>query len=274
VIDTPPDSDAIGPEAGSDGLTSDPARRPGLWPPRGSPWFGDYSIRDFATKFLIQQDDFAEVERYREANAAERAFTNARPAVALMGDSITDFWPLDAIAIPPGLRLLNRGIAGQNSSVMLLRFQADVIALAPAAVVILAGTNDLRAYVSDPDAMTEVTLERLGWNLAAMIDMAKGRGIAVAMSTLPPVGGELISVARSPRAVDAVNAWIRAFAETRGLPVADYYTALADGSGLLSPQHSDDGIHPNRCAYDLMAPALIGAIEALRLLPPVPDLSV
>lgn len=272
MIDTPPDTDGKAPEAGSDGLISEPTRHPALWPPRGSPWFGDYSVRDFATRFLIQQDDFAEVERYREANVAERAFPGARPAVVLMGDSITDFWPVDAVAIPPGLRLLNRGIAGQNSSVMLLRFHADVIAQAPAAVVILAGTNDLRAYAGDPDAMTEAALERLGSNLAAMTAMAKGRGIAVALSTLPPVGGDLTSVARSPRAVDAVNAWIRAFAEAGGHPVADYHTALADSAGLLSPQHSDDGIHPNRRAYDLMAPALIGAIEALRLLPPVPDL--
>jgi acyl-CoA thioesterase I len=240
-----------------------PLSHPALWPPRGSVDFGDYSVRDFGAKFLIQVDDFAEIERYRHVNRREAALSDARPAVVMMGDSIIDFWPLDALTVRTRARLINRGIAGQNSSVLLLRFQADVIELAPGAVIILAGTNDLRAYAGDPDAITDGALERLARNLTAMANMAEGRNIAVALSTLPPVGGDLRSVARSPSAIRRVNAWIARFASDRGYPLADYHAALVDGDGLLPLELAEDGIHPNAAGYDRMAPVLIGAVQAL-----------
>ncbi|MBU1345401.1 MAG: capsular biosynthesis protein [Alphaproteobacteria bacterium] len=244
-------------------MSAQTAGHPSLWPPRVSPHFGDYSIRDLAAKFLIQLDDFAEIERYRQANASETSRDDGRPTVVLMGDSITDFWPQEALSRSRGVRLINRGVAGQNSSVMLLRFQADVIELAPSAVVILAGSNDLRAYVGDPDAITVGAVERLARNLSAMADMAAGRGISIALATLPPVSGDLVSVARSPAAIRTANARITRIAVDRGYPLVDYHAALAGPDGLMPVDRSDDGIHPNACGYARMTPALFDAIEAL-----------
>lgn len=248
-----------------------PTSHPALWPPRVSPHFGDYSVRDLAAKFLIQLDDFAEIERYRDDNARELSLRDGRPTVVLMGDSITDFWALESLQAPGDARLINRGIAGQNSSVMLLRFQADVIELAPSAVVILTGSNDLRAYAGDPDAITTGAVERLARNIQAMADMAAGRRIAVALATLPPVGGNLISTARSPAAIRAANARIAQIAAERGYPVADYHAALAGPDGLMPADLADDGIHPNLAGYARMGPALLDAIDELS--PPAKDKS-
>ena len=261
-------------ETGADVKASETERGhagyPALWTPRGSSNFGDYSIRDFAAKFLIQLDDFAEVDRYRQVNAAERASRDARPSVVLMGDSITDFWPLDDQTIP-GVRLINRGIAGQNSSVMLLRFQADVLDLSPAGVVILAGSNDLRAYAGDPDAITDTALERLSRNLTAMANMAEGCGVAIALSTLPPVAGDIGAVARSPAAIRRVNTWISAFARERGYPLADYHAALVNDEGHLPCSCSEDGLHPNSEGYARMLPRFLGAVANLKLVPAAPE---
>lgn len=232
-----------------------------LRPPRGGRWPGEYSLRDFAAKIMVQLDDFAELDRYRGENQTERSRTPDGQAVILMGDSITEFWEADLLPDVDGVRLINRGVAGQNSSVMLLRFHADVIGLNPAAVVILAGTNDLRAYVGDPGDLGLRPLERLSQNLTAMADMAEGRGVRVVMATLPPVGGDLASVARSPALIRKVNAWISSFAQERGYALADYFTALADPDGVMPTDLSEDGVHPNASGYRRMAPILLEALS-------------
>lgn len=232
-----------------------------IQPPRGGRWLGDYSLRDFAAKIMVQLDDFAELDHYRDKNQVERSRPYDVPGVVLMGDSITEFWGADLLPDMHGRRLINRGVAGQNSSVMLLRFQADVIELRPAVVVILAGTNDLRAYVGDPGDLGLGTLERLSQNLTAMADMAEGRGVRVVMATLPPVGGDLASVARSPALIQRVNAWISSFAQERGYALADYFTALADPDGVMPTDLSEDGVHPNASGYRRMAAILLDALS-------------
>lgn len=256
ALTAPPEHSAPVPEPMGGG-------HPILWPPRGSAWIGDYSLRDLAAKIMIQLDDVAEIERYRQANQLVMTRTDPRPSVVLMGDSITELWPADRLKDAASFNIINRGVSGQNSSMMLLRFQADVIDLAPDAVVILAGSNDLRAYAGDPEGLGPAALERLSRNLTAMTNMAKGCGIAVVLAALPPVGGDLASVARSPAAVRAVNAWIAAFAEARGYLLADYHAVLADEEGLLSDNLSEDGVHPNSLAYDRMQPVLLEALVRL-----------
>lgn len=237
---------------------------PALWPPRAAPGFGDYSVRDLAAKFLMQVDDLAEHGRYRLANAEEQArAADGRRRVVLMGDSITDFWTPDLLPQTPAVRFINRGIAGQNTSVMPLRFQSDVAALSPDAVVLLGGTNDVRAYAGDPAGIAESGLEGVSRNIAGMADMAIGRGSRVILATLPPIGPDFLTIARSPAVIDLMNQWTRGFASDRDYPLADYHAALADGRGLMPAHLSDDGVHPNAAAYRLMAPGLEAVFNRL-----------
>jgi len=233
-----------------------------LRPPMGGVGIGDYSLHDFAAKWMMQQDDLAEIARHHRANQDLIQSDDTRLRVVMMGDSITDLWDgLQALSAP-GLNLVNRGIGGQNTSQMLLRFEDDVAALNPAAVVILGGTNDLRAYVGDPATVGASALQRISRNLTAMADIAQGRGFKVILATLPPVGCDREKVSRDAGAIRAVNAWIRAFAAHRGYPLADYHTALADESGLLPEGLSPDGIHPNAAGYAAMQPRLAEALGA------------
>ena len=131
-----------------------------LLAPPASAQIGEMKLHDFAAKWMVQQDDFADIGAWREANRILLASADHRPRIVLMGDSITYHWQAKDLPAPAGLNLLNRGVAGQNTTQMLLRFEDDVIALKPAAVVILGGTNDLRAYVGDPAGQADGMIER------------------------------------------------------------------------------------------------------------------
>ncbi len=144
---------------------------------------------------------------------------------------------------------------------MLLRFVDDVIALKPAVVAILCGTNDLRSYVGDPASVGASALARISRNLRAMCDIATANGIKVVLCTLPPVGADRDTVNRDPGAVVAVNRWIAGFAAERGYPLADYHSALVDGSGHLAPADGEDGLHPSAAGYAKMWPELNRALS-------------
>lgn len=239
------------------------AAQTSLRPPAGGRGIGDYTLHDFAAKWMMQQDDLAEIERYREANVALAKSGDARPRIVLLGDSITEHWDALEAEKQPGLLVVNRGIGGQNTGQMLLRFEDDVVALKPAVVVILGGTNDLRAYVGDPASVGPGALARISRNITAMCDIAKGRGFKVVLATLPPVGSDREKVSRDAQAILTINAWIKAFAAGRGYPVADYHAALVDVAGVLPPSLSPDGIHPNADGYAAMHPALARALAAV-----------
>ena len=229
-----------------------------LRPPLGGSGIGDYSLHDFVSKWMMQQDDIAEIGVFAAANAALEAATNAR--VVMFGDSITAFWDFTA-RDSAARHFVNRGIPGQNSSQMLLRFVDDVIALKPAVVAILCGTNDLRSYVGDPASVGASALARISRNLRAMCDIATANGIKVVLCTLPPVGADRDTVNRDPGAVVAVNRWIAGFAAERGYPLADYHSALVDGSGHLAPADGEDGLHPSAAGYAKMWPELNRALS-------------
>ncbi len=234
--------------------------------PRGLP---DMRLHDFAAKWMVQQDDLADVGYYREANqklaTSASALTDKRPRIVLMGDSITFHWPADALPAAQRQLVLNRGIAGQNSTQMLLRFEDDVVALAPAAVVLLAGTNDLRVYVGDPAAAADSVLARLRRNVTAMADIAQARGIALVLCALPPFGSDSARLARDPATLRRANAWLREFASARGLRFADYHAVLAEADGTLPPRLSADGLHPNAEGYRLMLARVEAALAELNL---------
>jgi lysophospholipase L1-like esterase len=178
--------------------------------------------------------------------------------VVFFGDSITDNW-----SKPPyggffrGKPYVNRGIGGQTTGQMLLRFRSDVIRLQPRAVVILAGTNDLSGNTGP------VSPETIESNLATMVELARGHKIAVALASLLPVcdcktspDGKPITRTqdRPPASIIALNKRIAALAQQNGLAYLDYYNALVDETGALKAALTDDGLHPNAAGYAVMAP--------------------
>ncbi len=219
-----------------------------LIPPRDGVDIGDYTLRDFAAKWLMQQCDLAEVSVYREANRALLAGEDRRQRVVFMGDSITEFWMDLAELQTESVAIVNRGIRGQNSSQMLLRFEDDAIALRPACIVLLCGTNDLRSYVGDAGSVAESARHRIVRNVTAMADIAQARRIALCLGALPPVN-PAHPVHRDSSAIVSINGWLADFAATRQLGFIDYHRALVDAAGHLDAAFSEDGLHPNAAGY-------------------------
>jgi lysophospholipase L1-like esterase len=215
-------------------------------------------------KRIVARDDVAEIERYRAANAALLASGDARPRIVLFGDSITYHWTADKLPAPARLNLVNRGVPGQSTTQMLLRFQDDVVALRPKAVVLLAGTNDLRVYEGDPAAARGLVVERAVRNLTSMADIADARRIKLVLATVPPFGTDP-KLQRDPATLAALNEWIRAFARQRHYLVVDNFAALADSHGHMPTELAADGLHPNEDGYRRMWPALKAALDALKL---------
>ena len=231
-----------------------------LRPPLGGAGIGDYSLHDFVAKWMMQQDDIAEIATFAAANTDLLTDGDKRERVVLFGDSITAFWDTSSYETDT-VRLINRGIPGQNSSQMLLRFIDDVVALAPRTVAILCGTNDLRAYVGDPASIVVSASARIRRNLAAMCDIAKANGIQVVLSTLPPVGDDRERVNRDSQAIRDVNIWLAAFADQHGHALTDYHSVLADPAGYLPADLGEDGLHPSPAGYQLMWPRLREALK-------------
>ena len=213
--------------------------------------------------------DFGGFYRYAAANAALAAPVPGAARVVLFGDSITDNWSKPEYGgFFPGKPYVNRGIGGQTTAQMLLRFRADVVELSPVAVVILAGTNDIAGNAGP------VTLEQVEDNLASMAELARAHGIRVVLASLLPVsddktdanGQALTRTRQRPTAtIRELNRWLAAYAAKNGNVYLDYFTATADSGGLLLAALNDDGLHPNARGYAVMAPLAEKAIvEALR----------
>lgn len=234
-------------------------------PPREVKAVGEMKLHDFAAKWMMQQDDLAETARYAAANRALPRPT--RPRVVLMGDSITYHWTADEMPSPAWMEVVNRGVPGQNTSQMLLRFEDDVVAVQPSAVVILGGTNDLRVYEGDPAAARASVLARLERNVTAMADIAEAHRIKVVICAVPPFGADHQRLQRDPATLKAADAWLAAFAASRRYPFADFYKVLADADGDLPPALAADGLHPNTGGHRRMWPQLEGALQQLGLRP-------
>jgi lysophospholipase L1-like esterase len=223
----------------------------------------DIGVGDYITKWWLPVVDLEQRGRYAAANAALGPANADRPRVIFLGDSITEGWKdLEALRFGDRAhRVINRGISGQLTTHMLLRLQADVLVHRPSVMVLLAGTNDIRVGSNWSNGPTDLQLQRLMDNLASMVDAARARGVKVVLCTLPPVHDDSFdpkefpvrnTVLRGPAVILAVNTWIRRLAADRGLAVADYHAALEDTRGLMRPEASDDGLHPNERGYALM----------------------
>lgn len=206
--------------------------------------------------------DWPQLARYRQDNAALAAAVAGARRVVFYGDSITDGWGHgEGTSFFPGKPYVNRGISGQTTAQMLLRFRQDVIDLKPAVVVILAGTNDIAGNTG------LATQEMIEDNLRSMAQLAQANGIRVVLASVLPVSDYPWRRGLQPAGkVRRLNDWIREYAQASGAIYLDYYAAMVNGEGGLDPRLAADGVHPTAAGYALMAPLAQQAIEqALRL---------
>lgn len=188
--------------------------------------------------------DYPHLAKYREANQ------RVQPgATILFGDSITDNWAR-SLQFPAGY--VGRGVRGQTTSQMLLRFRQDVIDLRPQTVVILAGTNDVMFYNNG------TRTEQAAANIETMADLAKAHGIQVVLCSIPPMNHKgLLKTVDFTSNEFKLNSELHAYANQRGLAFVDYYNPMSDGTGKMKPGISiGDGIHPNDSGYVIMRGAL------------------
>ena len=191
------------------------------------------------------RQDWARLCRFRGENDSAAAAAE-RPHVVFMGDSITENWKLgDPELFEHGV--LNRGISGQTTPQMLVRFRSDVIALKPRIVHILAGTNDL-AGNTGPNRPQDFKD-----NIMTMAELARAHGIRVVLASIPPAATFNWRPQLHPaEQIPELNGWLRDYASRNGFDYIDYYSILAGPNGEFNPELSNDGVHPNREGYRLM----------------------
>lgn len=210
-----------------------------------------------------RQRDWPQLARYRQANQALSAPTTGGSRVVFMGDSITDIWQQDRfgffVAAKP---YVDRGISGQTTPQMLIRFRPDVIDLKPKVVVILAGTNDI---ASNTGPMTD---EEIEGNLASMAELAKVHGIKVVMASITPTSAYHVGASGVPQTttrpmsrIKAINAWMQKYAAENGHVYLDYFTPMLDPTGVMKAELTGDDLHPNAAGYAIMGPLAEAAIQ-------------
>ena len=204
--------------------------------------------------------DWPNLAKYREANAKLGLPVAGESRVVFLGDSITEFWDLSFSF--KGKPYVNRGISGQTTPQILLRFRQDVIALEPGIVVILAGTNDI-AENTGP-----ISLEAMEDNLKSMVDLAKKNGVRpILASVLPAAAFPWRPEIRPIEKILALNQWMKKYAATEGIGYVDYYSAMINDQQGLKTELSGDGVHPNAAGYTMMAPIVAEAIAKSKLPP-------
>jgi lysophospholipase L1-like esterase len=223
-------------------------------PSTGFAGLDQYRARRIAVFF----DDFGQLGRYRDANAALKPPAPGENRVVFFGDSITDIWHLDEYF--PGKPYLNRGIGGQTTPQMLVRFRQDVIDLHPKVVVILAGTNDISGNTGP------MRLEDIEADYASLAELAVAHDIRVVFSSVLPVHNYTekskdFFAQRSPEKILELNRWLKNYCESHHLAYLDYFSTMVDEKGLLRKDLADDGLHPNAAGYKMMAPMAEAAIE-------------
>ena len=204
-----------------------------------------------------QLQDWPNLQRYRADNAALPAPAPGAPRVVFYGDSITDAWGRLDNTGPffPGKGYINRGISGQTTPQMVVRFAQDAVGLHPAVVVILAGTNDVAGNTGPS------TPEMIEDNYTAMAKLAQANGIKVVLASITPAFRYAWKPAIEPvEEIRALNAWMRDYCATGACTYLDYYKAMADPAGAMLPGYAKDGVHPTAKGYSVMAPLAEQAI--------------
>jgi lysophospholipase L1-like esterase len=200
--------------------------------------------------------DWAQLNRFKAGDAAMAAPAAGEQRVVFFGDSITEGWGRPGNSFFPGKPYVNRGISGQTSAQMVVRFHQDVVDLHPAVVVILAGTNDV---AENTGPMTEeMTLD----DFRAMAEMAQANGVKVVICAIPPAADFSWRPGLGPAAkIRSLNARLEAWCKAEGIVWVDYYTPLADADGGMKPGLSLDGVHPTAAGYAIMAPLAEAGIQ-------------
>jgi lysophospholipase L1-like esterase len=234
-------------------LAQQPTQTAPTIPSSGYPGLDHYR----ASRIAIFTDDFGQLARYRDANAALKAPAPDENRVVFFGDSITDLWHLDEYF--PGKPYINRGIGGQTTPQMLVRFRQDVIDLHPKAVVILAGANDIAGNTGP------MRLEDIEANYASLAELARARDINVIYCSILPVHNytpraQDLFAQRSPAKILELNRWLKHYCAANACLYVDYFSAMVDDKGLLKEDLADDGLHPNAAGYKIMVPLSEAAI--------------
>ena len=212
-------------------------------------------------------NDWPFLAKYRDADNELPPPAPSEVRVVFMGDSITEGWGQKGTATSPdrseffpGKPYVNRGISGQTTPQMLVRFRQDVIDLKPKVVVLLGGTNDIAENTG------KMTLAEIGNNIASMSDLARANGIRMVLCSVLPASDFHWHHGLEPAPkIRALNAWIKEYAAKDGFVYVDYYSSMVNREGGLKAELSPDGVHPNNAGYEIMAPLVeAGIAEALK----------
>ncbi|MES2267183.1 MAG: SGNH/GDSL hydrolase family protein [Bacteroidota bacterium] len=215
-----------------------------------------FAILSFmATTLTASAQDWPNIKRYEEANSKLAAPAPGQKRVVYMGDSITDFWIVNDSTFFAANNYVDRGISGQTTGQMLVRFRQDVINLKPAVVVILAGINDI-AENNGPSKIEDVA-----GNIFSMAELARAHNIKVVISSVLPANKFPWRPSINPtEKVTILNNMLKAYAAKNNMVYLDYFTAMADDQRGLPAKLSKDGVHPNLEGYKIMAPLAKAAI--------------
>ena len=224
----------------------------------------------FAQRLVNQLKDWNQLSRYQADNQALQKKPQDPKRVVFMGDSITDFWKLAEYF--PGKPYVNRGISGQTTPQMLVRLYPDVVVHKPAAMVVLAGINDISQNTGP------ATAEMVEQNIMAMTDIAQHNGIKVILCSVLPISDYAffkmqasgrpnpymkvpVTATHPPEDILELNAWMKKYAEKVNAVYVDYFSAMVDEKGFLKENLSEDGIHPNAEGYQIMSKVVGKVIE-------------
>lgn len=221
------------------------------------------ALQKYKEQTEIVLKDWPNLKRFHEEDMALPPPGKDEKRVVFMGDSITEAWMnhgTDASPSNPGFfpgkPWINRGISGQTTPQMLLRFRQDVIDLKPSAVVIFAGTNDVAGNTGD------MTAEQTEANLMSMAELARVHKIRVILCSILPAYDFPWRPGRAPaQKIVAINQWIQNYAAKNGDVYVDFYSALVDSRGGLPARLSHDGVHPNPAGYAIMNPLVEAGIK-------------
>ena len=204
----------------------------------------------------IQAQDWANLNKYHNENTTLQPLKPGQKRIVFMGDSITEFWSVTTPEFFTGKLYVNRGISGQTTPQMLIRFRPDVIALKPSIVIIMAGINDIAGNTGPS------TLEMIIDNIFSMAELAKANKIKVILcSVLPAYDFPWRTGSFPGEKIVTLNTMIKKYASANEILYLDYYSALVDERKGLKAIYSEDGVHPNKKGYEVMNPLVEQAIE-------------
>jgi len=205
---------------------------------------------------LAQNNDWPNLGRYKEENLKIGLPTTDENRVVFMGNSITEGWAQLSSNFFTDNHYVNRGISGQTTPQMLVRFRPDVVNLKPKVVVILAGTNDIAGNTGPS------TLEMIEDNIASMVEIAKSNNIKIVLCSVLPVYDYPWKPGLEPsQKIIDLNKWIKEYSIKNEIIYVDYFTPMADQRNGLKKEYSEDGVHPNKAGYKIMESIVIQAIK-------------